>query len=155
MSNRLADLMSRTAQPTLIEPTLRPLLPEPMSSMRPVQVMKHNYHDHLLPKSPSPYLNPSLIPQPTIIGVFLSNGIARHDQYRCHVLTCSGATFGRLADLKRHAASRHERNARFWCPVDGCERSMKIGGRSFPRKDKMMSHLESVHAARMGLTSAE
>jgi hypothetical protein len=35
--------------------------------------------------------------------------------------------------------------------VDGCERSMKSGGHAFPRKDKMIAHLERVHADKMGV----
>jgi hypothetical protein len=87
----------------------------------------------------------------TMIGYILSNGVSRQDTYKCHDLSCSQVTFKRLQDLKRHNNSRHNRHgARFWCPVDGCERSMKSGGRAFPRKDKMVDHLEKKHADKVG-----
>ncbi|KAH7394375.1 hypothetical protein BKA66DRAFT_400147, partial [Pyrenochaeta sp. MPI-SDFR-AT-0127] len=79
------------------------------------------------------------------IGTILSNGVSRHEKYKCYQPACSGLTFGRLAELKRHHATRHER-PKFFCPVDGCERSLKNGGRGFPRKDKMVDHLERKHA---------
>lgn len=86
-----------------------------------------------------------------VVGLILSNGVSRHDMYKCHVRGCTRTnTFKRLADLKRHNASRHNRQAaRFWCPVDGYESSMKSGGRAFPRKDKIHDHLERVHAVRL------
>lgn len=98
--------------------------------------------------------NVDTLPQPLVIGLVLSNGIPRHDKYKCHISNCTGVkSFSRLADLKRHNASKHNRQgARFWCPVDGCERSMKSGGRAFPRKDKMYDHLERVHADKVGIT---
>jgi hypothetical protein len=71
---------------------------------------------------------------PTIIGYILSNGMPRHDTYKCHESSCSRVTFTRLQDLKRHN-----------------ERSMKSGGHAFPRKDKMIAHLERVHADKMGV----
>jgi hypothetical protein len=40
------------------------------------------------------------------------------------VPACTNVTFGRVADLKRHHASRHgghgKRRQQFWCPVGGC-----------------------------------
>jgi hypothetical protein len=45
-----------------------------------------------------------------VVGVILSNGTTRRDKYKCHTSACAGATFGRLADLKRHNASRHEQS---------------------------------------------
>ncbi|KAF7671019.1 hypothetical protein GT037_010800 [Alternaria burnsii] len=60
-----------------------------------------------------------------VIGVILSNGEVRGDQHRCNARACSGMTFGRLADLKRHHSSLHGgaggKGQRTWCPVDGCE----------------------------------
>ncbi|KAH7086517.1 hypothetical protein FB567DRAFT_528128 [Paraphoma chrysanthemicola] len=93
---------------------------------------------------------PTNLPNHQVVGIVLSNGITGHDKYNCHIRGCS-ASFTRLADLKRHNGSRHNRErARFWCPVDGCERSMGQGGRAFPRKDKMVDHLERVHADKVG-----
>jgi hypothetical protein len=94
--------------------------------------------------------------QPTIIGFILSNGgTSRNDRYKCHMLDCARTTtFKRLADLKRHHASVHNaQGVRLFCPVDGCERSMKIGGRGFPRKDKMVDHLERAHADKVSCGS--
>ena len=62
-----------------------------------------------------------------VIGIILSNGEVRGDQYRCNARVCSGMTFGRLADLKRHHSSLHGgsggKKQHTWCPVDGCESS--------------------------------
>jgi hypothetical protein len=105
-----------------------------------------------VPKSNAPRIesNVSANMEHVMIGIVLSNGIAGHDKYNCHIRGCS-ASFTRLADLKRHNGSRHNRErARFWCPVDECERSMGRGGRAFPRKDKMVDHLERVHADKVG-----
>lgn len=82
-----------------------------------------------------------------IIGYILSNGTNQVDKYKCHMPSCSEATFGRLADLKRHRASRHGAMRKsYWCPVSGCERSLNGGGRPFPRKDKMFQYLSQKHA---------
>ncbi|KAF2878545.1 hypothetical protein BDV95DRAFT_478826, partial [Massariosphaeria phaeospora] len=84
------------------------------------------------------------------IGLILSNGTVRNDKYECHIPACSGTTFGRLADLKRHHATRHaETKPEFWCPVEGCVRSLDGGGHSFPRKDKMEDHFERIHGGEM------
>ncbi|OAL54048.1 hypothetical protein IQ07DRAFT_641055 [Pyrenochaeta sp. DS3sAY3a] len=84
-----------------------------------------------------------------VIGIILSNGSIRTDRYKCHELDCAASSFGRLADLKRHNASKHHRNSAnrqsFWCPVEGCKRSRNGGGEPFPRKDKMKDHLRCVH----------
>ncbi|KAH8623603.1 hypothetical protein IG631_22082 [Alternaria alternata] len=60
-----------------------------------------------------------------VIGIILSNGEVRGDRYQCNKRACSGRTFGRLADLKRHYSSVHGgaggKGQRTWCPVDGCE----------------------------------
>ena len=69
----------------------------------------------------------------------------------CNIAPCNGATFGRRHELCRHHASAHDvHNARFWCPIDGCDRSKMDGGRAFPRKDKMVDHLMRVHGDRVG-----
>ena len=69
----------------------------------------------------------------------------------CDIAPCNGVTFGRGPELRRHHASVHDvRNARFWCPIDRCNRSRMEGGRAFPRKDKMMDHLMRVHGDRVG-----
>jgi hypothetical protein len=69
------------------------------------------------------------------IGIILSNGEAHGDRYQCNARACSGITFGRLPDLKRHHASLHggvgRKGHRTWCPVDGCESSSLIPARHF------------------------
>jgi hypothetical protein len=87
-----------------------------------------------------------------VVGLIISNGISCYDKYKCHVRSCTVTKpINRLTDLKHHNASRHNRQtARFWCPVDGCERSMMNGGHAFPRKDKMHDHLERMHAYKVG-----
>ncbi|KAF1851544.1 uncharacterized protein K460DRAFT_401560 [Cucurbitaria berberidis CBS 394.84] len=89
-----------------------------------------------------------------VIGVILSNGEVRKDQYRCYDSACSGASFARLAELKRHHTTRHGGHAgkkpQFWCPIDTCARSKNGGQEAFPRKDKMMDHLSRVHADKVG-----
>lgn len=81
-----------------------------------------------------------------VIGVILSNGSVRNDKYRCHEPLCSGATFNRLADLKRHHSTRHaEARPEYWCPIDGCPRSLNGGEEAFSRRDKMKDHLRRVH----------
>ena len=89
-----------------------------------------------------------------VVGLLLSNGDARLDRYQCPFPTCAEISFGRPAELKRHHASRHKgygsRKPRYWCPVQGCNRS-KTGKRGpFPRKDKMMDHLERIHRDEVG-----
>ena len=108
-------------------------------------------HQHRI--SPTPAMHDlDVLRNPTVIGLILSHGIPRHDKYKCHIPNCTGVkTFSRLVDLKRHNAFKHNRQgARFWCPVDGCDRSLKSEGRAFPRKDKMYDHLERVHADKVG-----
>jgi hypothetical protein len=70
------------------------------------------------------------------------------DRWGCPYPSCSDITFGRKTELKRHHASCHKGfggdEPQFWCPVDGCERSIQ-GGEPFPRQDKMVDHLKRVH----------
>ncbi|OCL11075.1 hypothetical protein AOQ84DRAFT_287980, partial [Glonium stellatum] len=74
------------------------------------------------------------------IGIVLSN-----DRYICHSRVCSGLSFNRLADLKRHHNSFHSsKGERFWCSADGCHRSQ--GGKPFPRKDKRDEHVRTMHS---------
>lgn len=59
------------------------------------------------------------------IGIVYSTGTACKNVFKCPKNSCLGATFNRLADLKRHHASMHEgfggKQTQFWCPIDGCE----------------------------------
>jgi len=58
------------------------------------------------------------------MGTFLSNGERGGDLYRCDARACSGLTFRRSADLKRHHRSLHG-VGRVWCPVDGCKKGLR------------------------------
>ena len=89
----------------------------------------------------------SIEPPLEVIGPVLSNGSTRNDKYKCHMSNCLEATFGRLADLKRHRGSRHgDMKKSYWCPVAGCERSLSSSRRAFPCKDKMFLHLSQKHS---------
>lgn len=68
-----------------------------------------------------------------------------HMQYRCRFAGCED-TFGRLPDFTRHYDGRHaHQGPTFWCPEQGCPRSEGNGGKPFPRKDKMMDHMQKIH----------
>ncbi|KAF2853499.1 hypothetical protein T440DRAFT_552737 [Plenodomus tracheiphilus IPT5] len=111
----------------------------PLPTHTPWTAQQAQPRHHAAPTAP---LNPEHI----VLGYILSNGHTKDDKYKCHVTSCTGETFGRLKDLKRHNVSRHNRErAVHWCPVDGCGRSKMIGGRAFPRKDHMINHLERMH----------
>lgn len=73
----------------------------------------------------SPHIPTANSSEHMVIGTILSNGEVRGDRYRCNKRACSGMTFGRLADLKRHHSSLHGgaggKGQRTWCPVAGCE----------------------------------
>jgi hypothetical protein len=76
-----------------------------------------------------------------VIGSILSNG-----KFKCRETRCRRRSYGRVAELRRHYDVAHApTKPAFWCPVTACERSRGIGGRCFPRKDKLRSHLRNVH----------
>lgn len=67
-------------------------------------------------------------------------------QYRCRFAGCEG-TFGRLPDFTRHYDGRHAyKGPKFWCPVLDYPRSEENGGKPFPRKDKMMEHVQKMQS---------
>lgn len=75
------------------------------------------------------------------IGSLLSNG-----KFICDNERCAGRTFARQAELQRHHTTLHAANKpNFWCQVPFCRRSMDAGGRPFHRKDKLKSHVRSMH----------
>jgi hypothetical protein len=77
----------------------------------------------------------------TVIGSVLKNG-----RLTCSNSLCAGKSFGRQAELNRHYDTTHAAYIpEFWCPVTTCRRSAFFGIRSFPRIDKLKSHVESVH----------
>jgi hypothetical protein len=65
--------------------------------------------------------------QDVVLGYIVSTGTGtvHQDQYKCSSPSCQRATFGRLAELKRHHASKHGtsgvRRPQYWCPIDGCK----------------------------------
>jgi|SRR5579871_3700842 len=78
-----------------------------------------------------------------IIGSILSN-----DRYACNKPRCSGITFARLSELKRHIKTQHIKAEIFWCNYAGCRRSRTSraeDGKPFSRKDKRNEHERSVH----------
>lgn len=84
-----------------------------------------------------------------IIGVILSNSKIGSDRYKCYEPSCSGTWFGRLADFKRHHASKHYRNSverqSFRRPVGGGKRARNGGGEPFPRKDRKRDRTKYRH----------
>jgi hypothetical protein len=66
--------------------------------------------------------------------------------FRCTFPRCHAKTFGRWFDFHRHYNGAHaSEKTVFWCPVGECSRSEGGGNRGFPRKDKMMVHVEKMH----------
>jgi hypothetical protein len=56
--------------------------------------------------------------------------------------------FGRPSDLQRHLKAVHLKTEDFWCPVDGCNRSLfplVEQLKPFPRKDKRKDHFLKIH----------
>jgi hypothetical protein len=79
------------------------------------------WDSHSMAPHPSPPAGPinsqgdlmadsNAVTHPCIIGLILSNGISRHDQYKCHIPSCTGATFSQLVEFKRHNASRYDKH---------------------------------------------
>jgi hypothetical protein len=71
---------------------------------------------------------------------------ARIFVFRCTFPRCRAKTFSRWADFYRHYNGAHaSEKTVFWCPVSDCSRSEGGRNRGFPRKDKMMVHVEKMH----------
>ncbi|KAH7392064.1 hypothetical protein DE146DRAFT_129410 [Phaeosphaeria sp. MPI-PUGE-AT-0046c] len=69
--------------------------------------------------------------------------------FSCTSPQCGARTFTRWYDFSRHYNGRHAtEKTTFWCPIAGCTRSEGNGNRGFPRKDKMMDHVSSMHRHR-------
>jgi hypothetical protein len=80
-----------------------------------------------------------------LIGTVYSTDKTDDFVFRCGFLTCVNRSFKRWYDLKRHHDGAHAvTKPAFWCHVGDCERSA-IGGRSFPRKDKLHDHVRKMH----------
>jgi hypothetical protein len=78
----------------------------------------------------------------TRIGFVLSNG-----RLMCNHEKCAGRSFARKAELKRHYTTLHAHSKpNFWCPFPACPRSEHRGDNAFHRKDKMTSHVRSMHS---------
>jgi hypothetical protein len=134
------------APPTLVEPkpTQHVLVPNRVSKRRP------NLRQSKMPRHSSGVTrrsDPS--PKRVILGLLIINNDGDNERYECPLPACTGKTFGRAAELKRHHVSCHDgfgnKKAQYWCPVSGCERSKTGDQGSFPRKDKMIDHLERMH----------
>ncbi|KAF2029295.1 hypothetical protein EK21DRAFT_67974 [Setomelanomma holmii] len=66
--------------------------------------------------------------------------------FKCTERPCNRKTYTRMYDLRRHYDGAHaSQGPKFWCPYEGCERSARGGGPSFPRKDKLKDHVRSMH----------
>jgi hypothetical protein len=122
------------------------------------QTQQHPYtpdfmRGHDLPLSPPPtalFSNTQLRHESvsTLIGNIYRNEDTGAYFYQCCNRRCSDRSFRRLYDLGRHHDGRHSSEGpRFWCIVPGCDRSAAVGGRSFPRKDKLSDHVRKVHGA--------
>lgn len=110
-----------------------------------------------MPPSPQPPTSTASSPtcsKTLVLGYLLSDVDGGNERYQCPFPTCTETTFGRPAELKRHHASCHKgfgtKKPKYWCPISGCERSKTGDGDSFPRKDKMMDHLERMHKEEVG-----
>jgi hypothetical protein len=78
----------------------------------------------------------------TTIGSVLSNG-----KLLCAAKGCEGLTFGHQAELRRHHTILHAAiKPNFWCQVSTCGHSENAGGRAFHRKDKLATHVKSIHS---------
>ena len=78
----------------------------------------------------------------TFIGSVLSNG-----KYACNNESCSGQTFGRPWELRRHHTTLHAADKpSFWCHDPACHRSAGGGGEAFHREDKLTAHVKSMHS---------
>lgn len=76
------------------------------------------------------------------IGSVLSNG-----KFMCNDESCTGQTFGRPSELRRHHTTLHATNKpNFWCHDPTCPRSVERGGEAFHRKDKLAAHVNSMHS---------
>jgi hypothetical protein len=87
-------------------------------------------------------------PEHVAFGVVFGNGEPDEEVIMCAFEGCTGATFGRLVDLRRHYKQFHgDDSSGHWCPVQGCSRSQAAGGKSFPgvRHDKLSEHIRIMH----------
>jgi hypothetical protein len=140
-----------------------PALVTPKSSNDTLGLHRNSKHRAAsqLPRSSSQSPQPStstagspISSKTVVLGHLLSDVDGGNERYQCPFPTCTEVTFGRPAELKRHHASCHKgfgtKKPQYWCPVSGCRRSRAGNGNSFPRKDKMMDHLERMHKEEMG-----
>jgi hypothetical protein len=76
-----------------------------------------------------------------VIGSVLMNGKFKYNHTQCEY-----KSFSRPAELKRHNITTHaSQKSEHWCPILGCKRSMAMGIKAFPRKDKLKDHLRQMH----------
>jgi hypothetical protein len=102
--------------------------------------------------TPEPVVMRNITSRPTIAS------ITSTDQADVYVFECSATnchkTFGRWYDFKRHYDGAHSSEGpEHWCTVGGCDRSKAVGGRPFPRKDKLNDHVKKMHGCRAVMCS--
>jgi hypothetical protein len=122
-------------------------LPVPPVSTHRVSKRRHTLLHNTVP--PVHHEDQSTPPPHIPIGTLFSNGEMGQDHFKCLAPGCFNKTFRRAGELRRHHKTTHAAaggKPRFWCPVEGCKRS-RVGGKAFPRKDKMHDHLGRVHAS--------
>jgi hypothetical protein len=77
------------------------------------------------------------------IGSVLNNG-----EFTCTNDRCTGITFRRCAELRRHYETLHDTNrVDFWCDIPTCRRSKGHGREAFHRMDNLVAHMRTAHSA--------
>ncbi|KAF2824762.1 hypothetical protein CC86DRAFT_258502, partial [Ophiobolus disseminans] len=80
------------------------------------------------------------------IGCMYSTDDPSTHIFQCGSPTCRKKTYTRWYDFKRHYNGAHAmERPMYWCDFEGCPRGEEVGGRPFPRKDKLNSHVQSMH----------
>ncbi|KAJ4361912.1 hypothetical protein N0V83_010853 [Neocucurbitaria cava] len=98
------------------------------------------------PKSVIPNTSSDELLAPENDTDILIGSVFRDGKLKCCFPDCFDKSFGRQAELRRHYDTSHAvYKPEFWCPVTTCGRSALFGRKPFPRKDKLMDHVESMH----------
>lgn len=116
---------------------------------------RYRYHDDSAGIAPPQPLSANLHAiQPSSCATVIYTTEINDFVVQCASRQCLGMTFRRQADFKRHYQSTHApKRTMFWCSVLNCPRSE--GQRPFPRKDKIMDHIQKVHGGRAGILEKE
>ena len=122
------------------EPDINYILASPPHAPGPGASMENRPHHSTVTFAPPPP------PPPPPIIITKEGHTSSLSKLVCSYPTCSGISFGRLMDLKRHHESFHT-NAVLWCPAFDCPRNAMYGDDPFPRirRDKLMDHIRKVH----------